>query len=328
MRLNRFLENAYRGNESPIAQVAAIGVTWLIFLVIGGSILLIPVLVLQIQDPTAAAAYLSDPTNFKLLKLDMIVVFVLVMCQFLVGLLGLLITERLFLKKKFLWIATGFRKFRFRRSLSAMGLWMLLMAFYQVTTFALDPSSVTFTLDLKRFLIFLPIALILVPLQSAFEELAIRGQLMHGLIKLSPERPYLPLLVSSLIFALLHGMNKEVQEYGATLMMAHYLTFGLVLGAFAIIDEGLEISIGMHAGNNVFSLCLVSYPGASINTPALLQQNSMTAALDYVVMIAFVVVAYLVFFGKRDRAWRSLLANISTNPSIPEDSTDAVSNQE
>jgi uncharacterized protein len=314
MRPNRFLENAWKGAENPILQVAAIGVTWMIFMIIGGSVMLVPVAILMARDPAAAEAYLANPFDFKLLGIDMIVIFAMIMCQFVIGIGGIWLTERTFLQKKLLWVATGFKRFRFGRMLTAMALWMGLMAIYQLITYLMDPSTVTFTVDLNRFLMFLPVALIMVPLQSAYEELAIRGQLMQGLIRLAPDKPYLPLFLTSLIFALLHFMNNEVQEYGAALMMAHYFTFGLVLGIFALIDEGLEMSIGIHAGNNIFSLCLVSYPGSSIQTPALMQQNSMTALLDYAVMIGFVILVYFIFFGHRKQAWMAIVDNVSTDP--------------
>ncbi len=318
MRPNRFLENAWKGAENPILQVAAICVTWIAWMV-GGSFLLIPVLLLMVRDPDAAQEYLKDPTNFKLLQMDMILIFVLIMCQFLVGLGAIAVTEKVLLKKKFLWVASGFKRYRWGRMMGAMALWMSFMGIYQVITYIIDPSTVTMTVDVSRFLMFLPVALVLVPLQSAYEELAIRGQMMQGLIRLGPRKPYLPLLLTSMVFALLHGMNKEVQEYGFGLMMAHYFTFGLVLGIFALLDEGLEISIGIHAGNNIFSLCLVSYPGSSLQTPALMQQNSMTESTDFIVMLGFVLLTYAIYFGWRDKPWRALFDNVSTSPALPDD---------
>ena len=52
--------------------------TWIAWMV-GGSFLLIPVLLLMVRDPDAAQEYLKDPTNFKLLQMDMILIFVLIM---------------------------------------------------------------------------------------------------------------------------------------------------------------------------------------------------------------------------------------------------------
>ncbi len=320
--MNRFLEHAWKGIQNPVNQVAAIGMTWMIFMLVGGSIMLIPVAFLMVTDPPAAQSYLDNPMDFKLLGLDMIVVFALIMAQFVIGLGGIMLSERLILKKKFLWVATGFKRFRFGRMLAGLGIWIGLMIVYQIITYLVDPSTVTMTVDLGRFWMFLPVALILVPLQSAFEELAVRGQLLQGLIKLSPRQPYLLLILSSLIFATLHILNNEVQEYGAGLMMAHYFTFGLVLGAFALIDEGLELSIGIHAGNNIFSLCLVSYPGASLQTPSLFQQGTMTATLDFAVMILFVALVYFIFFGNRHKAWMAVVDNVSTSPSQPGDESD------
>lgn len=312
MEKNRFLSNAWKGNKDPLLQVLAIMLTWMVWALLGGGLLFLPVIYLQFTDPDQAAAYLSDPMNFKLLKIDLIWVFLLIMGQFVVGLVGVWFAEKFLLRKRFLWVLTGSNTFRSKRFLAGLGFWMALMAAYQFLGYVLDPNSVKLGPDVGRFFLFVPLALIFVPLQSAFEEVAIRGQLLQGLIRLTPTKPYLPLLLSSLIFALLHGMNSEIQAYGAALMMLHYFTFGAVLGAFALMDEGLELSIGIHAGNNIFSLCLVSYPGASLSTPALLEQQSMEASADYLVMLAFVVLMYFVFFGKRRNAWKAIFQNIRT----------------
>lgn len=318
MKPNRFLSNALRGRQDPLMAIVAIMLTWIAFLILGGMVMLVPVGFLMVTNPSQAEAYLADPMNFKLLEMDMIVVFALIMCQFIVGLGGIWIGERFLLRKmRFSMVATGYPRFRFKRMLAGLGVWMGLMVIYQLIGIAFNPGSVKMTTDVGRFLVFLPVAMALVPLQCAFEEIAIRGQLMQILSRLTPQMPILPLVVTSIVFATLHLTNKEVTEYGIGLMMAHYFTFALVLGAFALIDEGLELSIGIHIGNNLFSLCLVSYPGSSLETPALLEQQVMTATLDFVVLLAFVVLMYFIFFGKRQGALKALFENVSTGPAVP-----------
>jgi uncharacterized protein len=320
MKPNRFLQNAWKAGRMDLEfQIGAIGLTWGFFLLIGGMAQLIPILILRMTNPSQVDVYLSDPTNFSLLGMDMALVFLFVMTPFLVGLVGLALSERWMLRKPFRYVVTGFRRIRFKRMLAGLGLWIGMMCVYQLVMYAIDPTSITVNVDTGKFLTFLPVALLLIPLQSAFEEIAIRGQLMQGLIRLSPQKPWLPLLASSCIFAMLHILNAEVQEYGAVLMLTHYFTFGLVLGAIALIDEGLEISIGIHAANNIFSLCLVSYPGTSLETPALFQQQYMAASTDFFVMLVFVAIVYLVFFGKRKNALKAIATNISTGPAEPED---------
>jgi uncharacterized protein len=322
MNQNRFLARATQGNLNPINQALAIALTWTMFIVLGGMAILLPVIPLAMRNPDAAQAYLANPSNFRLLEIDMILIFALIMCQFLVGFVALWLTEKIFLQKKLAWIATGFERFRWKRLFLGMAVWMGLLTVYQLITYVIDPSSVSLSLDIKRFLLFLPVALVMVPIQSAFEELAVRGQFLQGLYRLTPGRPFWALLISSLVFALLHGMNKEVQAYGPNIMMAHYFTFGFVLGSFALMDEGLELSIGIHAGNNIFSLCLVSYPNASLDTPSLFIQHTMAAVQDYVVLLLAVVLLYFIFFGRRKQAWRAIGEDISTDPNNQSQSVD------
>lgn len=320
MRPNRFLQNAFLGIEFTPLRLLAIGITWFSFLVLGGVGLLIPVFLLMMRDPDAAARYQADPLNFKLLGIDMTVVFVLLMTQFLVGWLGIVVGERLIVKRKVLAVVTGSKRFRWNRMLLGFGVWMSLMVAYQLVSYAADPTSLTFVADWKHWVPYMGIALVLVPLQGAFEEVAVRGQLLQATFRLAPRMaPIFHMVLGSLLFAALHIMNNEVSEYGVGLMMAHYFSFGLVLAIFSVIDEGLELAIGIHAGNNLYSLCIVGYPGASLQTPTLFQQGQMTAWIDFVVMIAFVTLAYFIFFGRRKGALKALSANVGTGPAEPGD---------
>lgn len=311
MNGNRFLDNARSGNQSVGFQVFAILVTWFFWALIGSVPIFLLVMGVGIMDPMRATNYLSDPLNFELLGLPITLVFAGVMGQFVIGMFGAWLAETKIMKKPFVAILNGFGKFRWRRSFTAFGIWMGFMVIYQVITYLLNPDSMEFKVNWEQWLIFFPVAIVLVPLQSAFEEIAIRGQLLQALGRMTPWSALLPLVSTSIIFALLHGANTEVSEYGAGFMMIHYFSFGFILGAIALMDEGLELAIGIHAANNVFSLCFVSYPGASLSTPTLFEQQQMTAEIDYLVMIGFVLLFLAIFFGRKLHAFKAAFYNYS-----------------
>ena len=311
MNGNRFLDNARTGNQQVGFQVFAVLVTWLFWGLVGSVPIFLLVMAVGVIDPARATQYFADPMNFELLGLPMTVIFAAIMGQFVIGMFGAWLAETKILKKPFVAILNGFGKFRWKRAFLAFGIWIGFMIVYQGITYLLNPESMEFKVDWQQWLIFFPVAIILVPLQSAFEEIAIRGQLLQALGRMTPWSALLPLLSTSIIFALLHGANTEVAEYGAGFMMLHYFSFGFILGAIALMDEGLELAIGIHAGNNVFSLCLVSYPGASLSTPTLFEQQQMTAEIDYLVMIVFVLLFLAIFFGRKLHAFKAVFYNYS-----------------
>ena len=97
----------------------------------------------------------------------------------------------------------------------------------------------------------------MVPLQTSAEELFFRGYLMQGLGRIFPMR-LLPFVITSTLFGLLHFANPEVDKLGDIILIT-YLSTGFFLGAITLIDEGLELALGFHAGNNLFlSLFLTS----------------------------------------------------------------------
>src|SRR5690606_14213070 len=109
-----------------------------------------------------------------------------------------------------------------------------------------NPQDYVWQFEAVPFLIMAAIAILLVPLQTAFEEYMFRGYLMQGIGILVKNR-WIPLLLTSVIFGALHYANPEVDKIGSVLMY-YYIGTGLFLGIITLMDEGLELALGFHAG--------------------------------------------------------------------------------
>ena len=99
------------------------------------------------------------------------------------------------------------------------------------------------------FLILCAIAILLVPIQTSFEEYMFRGYLMQGL-GLAVKNKWFPLLLTSVLFGVMHAANPEVEKIGPIIMI-YYIGTGLFLGILTLMDEGLELALGFHAANNL-----------------------------------------------------------------------------
>ncbi len=86
-------------------------------------------------------------------------------------------------------------------------------------------------------------------------------------------RSLTPLLLTSVIFGLLHGLNPEVEKLG-WISMVYYIGTGLVLGIFTLMDEGTELSLGFHAANNIVAAVFVTTNWTVFQTDALLIDTS------------------------------------------------------
>jgi uncharacterized protein len=104
-----------------------------------------------------------------------------------------------------------------------------------------EPNPIT-----GQTLALLVIVLLTTPLQAAGEEFAFRGYLLQAVGALT-KRAWLALLITSLLFALAHG----VQNF--PLFFDRFM-FGLIAGWLVIRTGGLEAGIALHVLNNLLAL--------------------------------------------------------------------------
>jgi membrane protease YdiL (CAAX protease family) len=162
---------------------------------------------------------------------------------------------------------------RWRRAMLAGAVWVGAAAAFEAVSFSLYPDSYTWTFDAARFVPLLVVAALLIPLQSAAEELFFRGYLMQGLGSMIG-RGWAALLVSSLLFAAVHLGNPELARFGRGFLV-YYAGVGMAFGLATLLDDGLEVAIGAHTANNLWGALVVSFPGSVLDTPALLRMEGV-----------------------------------------------------
>jgi uncharacterized protein len=197
-------------------------------------------------------------------------------------------------------IASYEGKIRWKRIWLGSLVWLFLLILCELTAALIHPGNYEFHFNLIEFLPLLFISLLLIPFQAGFEELLFRSYLMQGAGLLFRFR-ILALLITAVGFGLLHGLNPEVKEYGFLMTMSYYIGFGLFAGLLVIMDNGIELAIGVHAINNIYGAVLVTYKGSALQTPAIWVLNKIdTVYLN----ISFVVMVVLfLLFCSRKYAW-------------------------
>ena len=116
-------------------------------------------------------------------------------------------------------------------------------------------------LPLAAWAAWLPLALPLLLVQTAAEELAFRGFLMQCLAARFA-RPLVWFLLPALLFGALHWNPAELGA-NASLVALSATVIGLVLADVTAKTGNLSAAIGLHFANNVTSLLVVSLPGAA-----------------------------------------------------------------
>jgi membrane protease YdiL (CAAX protease family) len=182
---------------------------------------------------------------------------------------------------------TGRDRFDFKRCLHALVTWGGVTLLATAIQYALkDHSTLRFQFDLLPFLGTCLVLVLFLPFQVAWEECLFRGYLMQGFTALFKYR-WVPLVLTSLIFGLMHGTNPEVKQFGFWTLMPQYILMGLILGYVAIKDNGIELALGLHLGNNLLAASLVTHESSALQARALFVDTAPTASLwDAVILLA------------------------------------------
>jgi membrane protease YdiL (CAAX protease family) len=130
------------------------------------------------------------------------------------------------------------------------------------------------------------------------EEVLFRSYLLSGLALILKYR-YLAITVSSLMFALMHIGNPENEKFGYVLMFFFYFGTALILGVIAVLDEGIEQTIGIHIATNMYGALFVNFNDAALKTDSLfIIDNPMginMVILNFISFLIYLILSKLCF---------------------------------
>jgi membrane protease YdiL (CAAX protease family) len=238
--------------------------------------------------------YLALGGPLDVSKMPPMASFLTNMSIFPAGLAALWIGVTLLHRRRFMSLITPKPSIAWHPLLLSALIWFGLSALGDlVMALFVTPGNYKWSFQLNNFIIFAILSFIFIPIQSSTEELVFRGYLMQG-FSLLAKRPWIPLVLSSAIFALLHSSNPEVASYGLDIMLVYYFSMGLLLGWITLQTAGLEAALGIHAANNIYASLFVTFPSSALQTPALFTMTSFNAVLSLVVFyITAIIYLYL-----------------------------------
>lgn len=261
--------------------------------------------------PLDAMNHLRESGDFSIFGLDANFSLFLLLLSFVGGLIMLLLAVKFFHKRQPLTLINYSGKIRSGRIAFGFFVWFLLCFLVEIIFIIIDPSPYEFHFSLTPFIILLIIALLILPLQTSFEELFFRGWLMQGLGHLF-ENKLSPLFLTSILFALIHSSNPEVVKYGYLPMMSYYLMAGLFLALITILDESLELALGVHFATNFYSAVFFTYEGAALQTPALFRSTEDANIILLNIAFVFIATAFVLVAAKKyNWSYHSLFERVS-----------------
>ncbi len=297
----KFIQQAYKGKNDWTGYLGTFG-----FIFIATHVLvIIPYLIGYLYISFKDEIPFSEVTEENFTKN---LSFVLLTMIFGLGLMALLWGIKKFHKRKVITVITSRKKIDWNRILFAFGIGFILVTLKILISVLLYKDDFTWNFQPIPFLILIFISFLFLPLQTSSEEILFRGYLMQGLGTWF-KRPWIAWVLTSSVFGLLHFANPEVEKLGMG-MMPFYIAPGLLWGLITLLDEGTELSLGLHAANNIGAVIFISSSWESLQADSLWIYTAEPSLVwtDYLPMLIFYPLILIILSKKYGwRNWKEKL---------------------
>jgi membrane protease YdiL (CAAX protease family) len=309
-----FIQQAFKGNKEWYWYLITISVVFVFWQILG----VIPLAIVAfLKTGNLADFERASLDAFASIGIESNFYLFLVLFTLIMGLVGLLISIKFIHKRAIKTVITSRNSIDWKRVFYAFGLWFTVSIILMLIAYSLAPEDLIWNFKLIPFLILVIISFLFIPLQTSFEELLFRGYLMQGLGVLVKNK-WLPLLLTSAVFGLLHGANPEVAKLGYGLMV-YYIGTGLFFGIITLMDEGTELALGLHAANNIVAAIFVTTNWTVFKTEALfidISEPSIGWETFVPVVIVYPLMLFIFYkkYGWKD--WQEKLTGSIEKPEV------------
>lgn len=197
-------------------------------------------------------------------------------------------------------LTTGRKITDWKRIVFSFIIWTLINVLIIGVSYMMQPEDFEIQFNLTAFVPLFLIAVLFIPIQTSFEEYFFRGYFMQFSAFFFKNRA-VALILSSVIFGLMHLSNPEVSEMGGVVMI-FYIGCGFLLGIMTLMDDGLELALGFHAANNLCGALLITSKSAVFQTDALFLFKGDSSIMELVIQV-FIIFPILLFIFSKKYNW-------------------------
>lgn len=248
-------------------------------------------------------ARFSENPDFTQFGIDPNVGFLLLLLTFVAVFIALFFLFPVLHKRPFKTLITWKSKIDWSRVFFGFGVWMIIGLLMEGILYGLHSEHYTLSFEIKSFLPLLLLSLFILPIQTSVEELIFRGYLLQGLSIATKSKIY-ALIITSIMFGGIHAMNPEIHKFGFFTMQLYYVGAGLFLGIVTLLDNRLELALGIHAATNFVGAVIVGYDGAAIQTSSLFKTSYLNPVLMTCGFYLGACIFFFIAFKKYN--WRSI----------------------
>ncbi|MCS6950184.1 MAG: type II CAAX endopeptidase family protein [Armatimonadota bacterium] len=299
---NPFLEVARQGRNEWWRYLAGFFIIFAL-LMMGQVVFALPLLLIG-----------ADRAGNELLLLTVILL------SFVPGLVGVWIVVQFLHGRPFRTLITPYERIDWRRFAVGVGGWFVIAAASALIEALLYPGRYQPNPHPLSVLPFLLVAMLLIPIQAGTEELIYRGYLLQGMGLLF-RQPLLLAITNGALFALPHAANPETAASFAKILLLYFLA-GFFWTLITLRSGTLELAIGAHTANNLFTAIVANYQTTAIPSRSFF----VIEVIDANYQLATIVVGMTLFYwllAKRRQSAQSLTPSYSPEASSPGDGTSA-----
>ncbi|MEW6404007.1 MAG: type II CAAX endopeptidase family protein [Chloroflexota bacterium] len=239
----------------------------------------------------------TNVTDTGFVGIPVLLDFVATMLTFIPFIVATLLAVRFIHARPLRTLVTAAPRIRWGRILAGAAVWFGLAALISILEASLYPGRYVLTFQPAALAVYAVVALILIPIQTSSEELFFRGYLLQWTGLLLKNRWVLA-IINGALFLLPHVLNPEMGVDGVLVGLS-YFAFGFFLALVTLRDNGMELALGVHAANNLYTAILANYTVTAISSPALFTIQTLDAMYGLVSVVIAMFVFYLIFFAGR-----------------------------
>jgi len=229
--------------------------------------------------------------------------FVESMVPFVIGIVFLFLWVHFLHKQSIKSLTTSRPKVDWKRVFFSFSTWALFIIVSTLLLYFNNPENFVLIFNPSKFFGFLILALLLIPIQTSFEEYLFRGYMMQGLGLATMNKIY-PLLITSFLFGIMHISNPEVEKMGYFVLI-YYIGTGLFLGIITLMDQGIELALGFHAANNLIGALLLTADWSAFQTHSIFKDVSNPTAGTDILFPVFIVYPLLLLLFSKKYQWKN-----------------------
>jgi membrane protease YdiL (CAAX protease family) len=288
--MNAYLDLARQGRTKWWHFLLAIVIILVFWQLIGA----LPSVILLIWIMADGNPNIAVSSSGQFLGIDPSIGFSMTMLASVFFMVGIFLAIRFIHQRPFQTLISPAPRIAWSRFFQGFSAWFILSGLMSLLEAVFYPGRYIWTFNSHQFIPFVVLAIIFIPIQTSAEELFFRSYILQG-FGLRLRNIWILSFISGFLFMIPHLLNPEAQ-LNYPLMGFYFFLIGAVLAYLTLKDGRLELALGLHAANNLFSALFANYTVTVMPSPSLFTIQTLDTGYSVLAAVIGLLIFILVFF--------------------------------